>query len=324
MANIVDKVIKIAENEVGYLEKKSNSQLDDKTANAGKNNYTKYWRDIAPGMQGQSWCNCFVNWCFYKAYGETIAKKLLCTDGAWSYYTPTSAGYFKNKKQWYASNPKKGDVIYFKNSTRIHHVGIVYKVDSSKVYTIEGNTSAGSAVIANGGGVARKSYSIKNSSIVGYGRPKYDTSTTSSTSTVTTTISNNTATSSSNTVLITVIKKAQEQSNKFTGISIIADGVRGTNTKKQAVRVLQTALNKDYKSKLTVDGVYGSNTKKALGSHYVKYGEKQYMVSAAEILLGLLGKDPSGYEYPGVFGNGLKKASGKDKITASDFISYLS
>ena len=42
MANTVDKVLKVAEAEVGYLEKKSNAFLNDKTANAGSANYTKY------------------------------------------------------------------------------------------------------------------------------------------------------------------------------------------------------------------------------------------------------------------------------------------
>ena len=65
----IDKLISIAENEVGYLEKKSNSQLDSKTANAGSANYTKYWRDIMPDYQGQPWCACFVTWCFVKAFG---------------------------------------------------------------------------------------------------------------------------------------------------------------------------------------------------------------------------------------------------------------
>lgn len=36
------KVIKIAEAQVGYLEKASNRDLDSKTGNAGYNNYTKY------------------------------------------------------------------------------------------------------------------------------------------------------------------------------------------------------------------------------------------------------------------------------------------
>ena len=34
------KLISVAEAEEGYLEKASNAQLDDKTANAGWNNYT--------------------------------------------------------------------------------------------------------------------------------------------------------------------------------------------------------------------------------------------------------------------------------------------
>ena len=53
MDKAIEKVILIAKNEIGYLEKKSNSQLDSKTANAGSNNYTKYWRDIKPSYQGQ-------------------------------------------------------------------------------------------------------------------------------------------------------------------------------------------------------------------------------------------------------------------------------
>lgn len=40
------KVINIALAEEGYLEKASRSGLDSKTANAGKNNFTKYARDI--------------------------------------------------------------------------------------------------------------------------------------------------------------------------------------------------------------------------------------------------------------------------------------
>lgn len=173
MDNTIHKLLDIAKTEVGYLEKKSNKDLDSKTANAGSGNYTKYWRDLKPSYQGQAWCNCFVNWCFVKAFGESVAKKLLCTSGEWSYYTPTSAQYFKDSKRWH-STPQVGDIIYFKNTSRIHHVGIVYKVGPNIVYTIEGNTSNGSAVIANGGTVCEKSYAYaNNTSIAGYGRPDY-------------------------------------------------------------------------------------------------------------------------------------------------------
>ena len=73
----IDALIACAENEVGYLEKKSNSQLDDKTANAGYNNYTKYWRDVYPQYQAQAWCAAFVSWCMMKTFGLDVAKKLL-------------------------------------------------------------------------------------------------------------------------------------------------------------------------------------------------------------------------------------------------------
>jgi hypothetical protein len=172
MANTVDKLIEVASNEVGYLEKNSSEYLDDKTKNAGSGNYTKYWRDLDSSMQGEPWCQAFVNWCFMKAYGKANAKKLLLQT-AWSYYTPTAAGYFRSAGQWFKT-PQKGDIIYFKNSARIHHVGIVKAVEGNTVTTIEGNTSSAVGIVPNGGGVFEKSYQIGNSRIAGYGRPKYE------------------------------------------------------------------------------------------------------------------------------------------------------
>lgn len=187
MANTPDKVIKIAEAEIGYLEKKSNSQLDDKTANAGRANYTKYGRDmhkLYPSIMDfpAAWCDCFVDWCFQKAYGVSTAKSLL--GGNFNDYTVASAQMYKDKKAWYTENPKVGDQIFFKNDVRICHTGIVYKVDSKKVYTIEGNTNGASGVIANGGGVCKKSYLLTSSYIAGYGRPKYDVEATTTATTV--------------------------------------------------------------------------------------------------------------------------------------------
>lgn len=187
MANTVDKVIKIAEAEVGYLEKKTNKDLNSKTANAGYNNYTKYGKemhDIYPAIMDfpAPWCDAFVDWCFMKAYGIATAKSLL--DGNFDDYTVASAQMFKNKKAWYTSNPKVGDQIFFKDSNGgICHTGLVYKVDNFYVYTIEGNTSGNSGVIANGGGVFKKAYQLNYSRIAGYGRPKYDVETKANAST---------------------------------------------------------------------------------------------------------------------------------------------
>lgn len=149
--NAIDKLIQIAKNETGYLEKASNSQLDSKTANAGSANYTKYWRDVKPSYQGQPWCAAFVSWCFMKAFGLEKAKKLL---KHWPYvYCPTLGNLFTRN-----ANPKIGDIVIFYHNGTFTHTGLVTAVIGDRFYTIEGNTSGASGIIANGGGVCAKSY----------------------------------------------------------------------------------------------------------------------------------------------------------------------
>ena len=181
MAYTASKLIKIAEAEVGYLEKASNSQLDDKTANAGSNNYTKYARDLYKAgyyngnKNGYAWCDVFVDWCFHQLCDKnaTKAQDMICQTGDCGAGCGYSMRYYKAQNRFYTS-PKVGDQIFFGTSSNVEHTGIVYAVDDSKVYTIEGNTSGASGVISNGGGVCKKSYSRSYSRIVGYGRPKYD------------------------------------------------------------------------------------------------------------------------------------------------------
>lgn len=177
--NAIDRLISVAEAEIGYLEKKSNKDLDSKTANAGSANYTKYNRDMkawakSAGINDQ-WCQNFVDWCFVTAFGLEDAKKLIYT---FTNYTPSGSNAFKKRNRYIKrgkGKPKRGDVIYFYSTAkgRIGHVGIVYKVDSSKVYTIEGNTSGASTLVTNGGGVRKKSYSLSSTYIDGYGSVDY-------------------------------------------------------------------------------------------------------------------------------------------------------
>lgn len=151
----IDKVIEIAKAEVGYLEKRSNSQLYDKTANAGGGNYTKYWAEIKPSYQGQPWCACFVTWCFVQAFGQEMAENLL---KHYPYvYCPTMSSLFTLN-----ANPKRGDIVIFKHSGEFTHTGIVTSVDGDYFTTVEGNTSGGSTIIANGGSVCAKSYYNSN------------------------------------------------------------------------------------------------------------------------------------------------------------------
>jgi len=184
MNNTVDKVINIALSQVGYLEKSKAAYQADKnvlykfTEGAGSDNYTKYgyeMHQIYPEVMDfpAYWCDCFVDWCFYQAYGLANAKALL--GGNFDDYTVSSASLYKKKNAYYKSNPQVGDQIFFNNGSRICHTGLVYKVDGINVYTIEGNTSGGSTVIANGGSVAKKQYPLNYARIDGYGRPKYET-----------------------------------------------------------------------------------------------------------------------------------------------------
>ena len=72
-----------------------------------------------------------------------------------------SMRYYKNSGR-FRTSPTVGDQIFFKDSSgNIGHTGIVYNVDKSYVYTIEGNTSSASGVIANGGGRVSKEIFIK-------------------------------------------------------------------------------------------------------------------------------------------------------------------
>ena len=172
----VDRVLQLAKEEEGYLEKKSNACLDYKTANAGYNNYTKYWRDVYPQFQGQAWCDSYQKWLFIKAFGKEKANEVLY-GGINSYYTPTSASFFA-KKDRLDKLPKVGDQIYFtRNNTinGIYHVGLITNFDGDWITTNEGNTSVTKGVVPNGGGVFPKRYLLANyKDKIFCGHPKYE------------------------------------------------------------------------------------------------------------------------------------------------------
>lgn len=183
MALDPQKVIAIAKAEEGYLEKKSNANLDDKTANAGSGNFTKYARDLDKlgfyngKKNGVAWCDIFVDWCFVQAYGLEDAQKLTyqkigkSNSGAGCKY---SRNYYKNNGRLF-DKPQAGDQIFFYGSdlVDIAHTGLVVKVDETYVYTVEGNTSSASGVVANGGCVREKKYKHNYTRLAGYGRPDY-------------------------------------------------------------------------------------------------------------------------------------------------------
>lgn len=166
----IDKVINVALSQVGYLEKKSNSQLDDFKANAGSGNYTKYARDMDKlgyfnyNKQSVSWCAVFVHWCFVQAFGMANAQKMLycgaksSAAGCW-----LGADYFR-KNNAFTLKPEVGDQIFFGKKGDEEHTGLVVDIKNNRVYTIEGNSN---------NAVRQNNYPLNSGYIAGYGRPNW-------------------------------------------------------------------------------------------------------------------------------------------------------
>ena len=105
-----------------------------------------------------------------------------------------------------------------------------------------------------------------------------------------------------------IVKDGQIHAKNFAAPGLNADGIRGANTIKAGIKVLQQGMNLDYGAGLALDGIWGSKSEAALGNHTVRRGERQYMVTALQILLMLKGYYPNGVENPGHFGAGCEKA----------------
>ena len=240
MAYTASAFVKIAEAEVGYTEKASNSQLDSKTANAGNKNFTKYGRDLFKAgffngnKNGFDWCAQFVTWCAWKLTGKNKKKTeyILCVGGDLSAGCGFALKYYKAAGR-FDKTPKVGDQIFFKytdDDSTADHTGIVVRVTDSLVETIEGNS---------GSEVKRKAYQRTDKTIIGYGHPRYDAEPKK-----------------------TVVKEVK---NVNIEMPILRKGSSGNAVKtlQRLLRQLQY-VNLDGKTLLIVDGSFGSNTEAAV------------------------------------------------------------
>ena len=298
-------IIALAQNEIGYLEKASNSQLDSKTANAGYNNFTKYARDLdnIPGFfngpkNGYPWCTSFYCWLFVKSFGVEQARKML--------YLPVNSlaagciyavDYYRKNGAFY-SVPKAGDQIFFKDARgNIVHTGLVEKVTATTVYTIEGNTSTTAGVVANGGGVCRKSYNISYSRIAGYGRPKYDSE-------------SKPVVQPSNRIM--TVADIQNWLNKNYGAGLVVDNDYGTLTKKAIVKAVQKNIG------TSVDGEFGVLSKAAWRN--IKRGSKGEIAKLVQAMLICRGYSCGNCGADGDFGAGsviaLKRFQSANRLVA--------
>ena len=178
----VQPIISWAEDERNYTEKDSLTDLDDKTKNAGNDNYTKYSQEVdalgvfSAQVQGQPWCATWVTDGFINTYGVDKGLDMLCQPSKNSNAAccGDAAEYYQKAGRWYTS-PQVGDQVFFKTTKyQYAHTGIVTEVTSTEVTTIEGNTSSEKGVVSNGGAVTKKHYPVGYSGFKGFGRPKYE------------------------------------------------------------------------------------------------------------------------------------------------------
>ena len=142
------RIIEVALGEVGTVET--------------GDNLTKY--GAFTKADGLPWCGSFCNWVFDQA-GVKIPSMV-----------STAAGAHKMKElgRFFEVAPQLGDLCFMDfphdGIDRISHIGIVVKVGSSSVLTIEGNTS-GDGDQRNGGMVMLKRRYI-GKEIVGFARAR--------------------------------------------------------------------------------------------------------------------------------------------------------
>ena len=232
------QVVSIALAEVGYHEKASNASLDLANGNNGSNNWTKYARDLYNAgyyngnKNGYAWCDVFVDWVFFKAFGKTEGQLVECQTGPLGAACPYSAGYYKAQGR-YDRSPKVGDQVFFQEGGALVHTGIVVGVSGSAVTCVEGNAS---------NMVKQTSYNLSNSYVAGFGHPKYTEEDPA---------------------------PAPAPGPELVGISVqlpvLSQGVTGSAAVKTLQRILYARGIRDDAGKvIAVDGAFGNSTRQAV------------------------------------------------------------
>jgi len=228
----VKKVLDIARAEIGYHE-----TGDNVTKYAAEMDRTNWYNGPKNGF---AWCDVFYDWLFYKAFGDSLGKQMICqpsgSAGAGCLY---SANYYKQAGRW-TNVPEDGAQIFFTYSPgEYSHTGIVESVNGNTVTTIEGNTSDQ---------VARRQYAVGSSNIAGYGIPRWELATGSSSSEPVTPVTPSSGGSDSS-------------STPSVDNSIIRKGARGAKVKELQEKLISLGYSCGPDG---ADGDFGNNTRSAV------------------------------------------------------------
>lgn len=155
--SIVERIVSVAKSQIGTCEPDG----DDK--------YIKVYNEATGAKFGMNvaWCAIFVTWVMIicNVAKEVVLRFASCTAGMKWFI---KQGRWKNAKAYGGTyTPVPGILIFFSKGHKLtdpSHVGIVTKVTSTYVYTVEGNTSDA---------VHERTYRIDDPYIIGYGVPSY-------------------------------------------------------------------------------------------------------------------------------------------------------
>jgi hypothetical protein len=236
------QAVKAMEYYVGYYEKATSAYASSRdkdcfTKNKGSGNYTYF--GYMCGVQSQPWCAATDTVAILDACGgvKSDAKEVMY--GVYPYVNcaqvwdaaPDNKKYWSHYQRWTLGKgvrktykPVAGDIIVFSDNGKTRsHTGMVYAVDDTYVYTIEGNS----------GNMCRKrSYKLTDSYIYGWIRPNYAESSEQPTT--------------------RVEKYGKELPN---GMHELSKGCAG-----EEVETMQILLNGRSGAGLEVDGIFGNGT----------------------------------------------------------------
>ena len=163
--NQAQDIVNVALSQVGYHEGSGSSDLSGSSSSSG--NYTEYGKWFG---QQSNWCAIFISWCANQAGVPTsVVKKNAIASG--------SSCQFGEKKYSFGSrSPQVGDIIYVQNDSDsdVDHVGLIYKVDDTYIYSVEGNFGNKVGTIKYYKDTGRQTY-YSSTKILFYGAPSYST-----------------------------------------------------------------------------------------------------------------------------------------------------
>ncbi len=163
--NQAKDIVNVALSQVGYHEGSSGSDLGGNSSSSA--NYTEYGRWFG---QQSNWCAIFISWCANQAgISTSVVKKNAVASG-------NSCQFGEKKYSFGSRNPQLGDILYVQNDSdsSVDHVGLVYKVDDTYIYAVEGNFGNKVGTIKYYKDTGRQTY-YSSTKILFYGVPDYST-----------------------------------------------------------------------------------------------------------------------------------------------------